>query len=85
MGSTTSAPSEEIKYIQTINDPHFGDIDIYRTSNMTHIMSKTFNFMERDKHFETLTHYLKFMHQTRHSSLVPVHKLLHTEGILFIT
>ena len=85
MGNGKSSQQQEIEYCQRIEDPRFGEVDIFRTQDMLHIMKKEFTFLERDHNWEQLRKSLAFMQETRHSSLVTVHKVIHKEGTFRIT
>lgn len=69
-----------LHFLQTIEDPHFGQVDLFRTTEIAHLMKKTFTFIDRDQRYHSSITNLKLMQEIRHSSLVPTHKIIQKQG-----
>ena len=79
MGGSSS--KLDVEFVRTIDDSHFGKVELHRRNDIEYIMKKTFTFVHRDTAAERLLQNLEFMERNRHESLPPVHHLTRCQGI----
>jgi hypothetical protein len=74
MGNSQTFMSD-IEFVRTIDDQHFGQVELYRRNDIEYIMKKTFTFVYRDSVAERLLKHLNFMQKVKHLSLPPIHHI----------
>lgn len=81
MGGSPTKPDAE--FARSLEDNHFGRVELYRRNDIEYIMKKVFTFVHRDAAADHLLRNLEFMEKHRHEGLPPVHQLTRRKGISY--
>ena len=76
MGNSNEVLTRQLTHVQDLQDPHFGEVQIYRDDEGTFLMKSKCTHIVGDKRttdFQRIVHWVK---ATSHKSIVPILKLL---------